>query len=407
MVNYPIPARTHHVDKYIVGLTILVVWSLAYLFVPRRLDAFVLSRIFKLVSLLAVNMLVFALAGEITFRLIDPWLARLGPFASKDTPSFLSPHAPVDGSIGQSNALGFRDREWSRQKISAAPRIIAIGDSFTYGAGVSYDDTFVTLLSQAVADRIPGTEILNMGVSAWGPHEELALLKSTVLDFNPDLVILNVYAGNDIVEDARFEPALFVGGHRYRVHVSGNWFHDYLGPQQWFLYHHLNYLTTVGRIRLKQAFGAQGNPGTRWQRSAQSFCSLYGKHPTPYFEYHWTEARHVYEEMLILLRSHGIDFLVVIHPDPEQLYEWTARHPCAPGMGLEAYDFERPQRHLQEWASAHLVPAVDLLPAFKKLPNPDAYFLGRIDDNHYSSDGHRLAAGQILPGLLERLAHRP
>jgi hypothetical protein len=29
LVNYPIPARTHHVDKYIVGLTILVLWSIS------------------------------------------------------------------------------------------------------------------------------------------------------------------------------------------------------------------------------------------------------------------------------------------------------------------------------------------------------------------------------------------
>ena len=367
LVNHPIPPVAHHVDKYVMGLAALNVWSLAFIFSPRGLDDFLQSRVFHALRLVLINALIFALAGEVIFRLIDPWLAGFGPFASRETPSLLTPHAKVDGSIGRSNTLGFRDREWSRHKTSSAPRIIALGDSFTYGAGVSYDETFVTLLSQTLITHIPGAEVLNMGVSGWGPHEELALLKSTVLDFRPDLVLLNVYAGNDILEDARYKQAVFVGGHRYLVHVTGNWFHDHLGPQRWYLYHHLNFLTTVGPMRAQQTLGLPGRTETRWRRSAIWFCGLYGKHPTPYFESHWSEARRVYEEMLAILQSNNIKFVIAVHPDPEQLYEWTPRHACGRESEEHSYDFERPQRYLQAWTSAHQVPMVDLLPVFKTL----------------------------------------
>ena len=402
LVYYPIPYRAHHIDKVLLGMGGLLAWSLLYNLAPARLSVFLNSRAFHWFWVIFLNSLVFIMIGETVFRFADPWLAQRGPFGGKQTPSFMTPHALVEGSIRFSNSLGFRDLERTPDRKTLAPRIIAIGDSFTYGAGVSYDQAFVTLLEHGLKERNADVEILNMGVPGWGPHEELELLKSTAVNFKPDLVLLNVFVGNDIIPDGHFEPAMLVAGQRYVVHGSGNWIHDHLEPQRWFLYHHLHYLRTIGPRRLEQVLGPAAGKRVTWRRPVREACMLYWKADARSFESYWSQAREALEAIVRLLRSRRIDVILVLHPDVDQLY--VPRLPCGRGTTIDQYDFERPQRLLREWAAMHDVPVVDLLPGFQQLPQPDLLYLVHQDDTHYNAEGHRLVAGTMLPVLYDWLA---
>ena len=50
------------------------------------------------------------------------------------------------------NSLGFRDREFPKEKPAGELRVLAIGDSFTFGAGVQLDDCWVQLLERRLAE---------------------------------------------------------------------------------------------------------------------------------------------------------------------------------------------------------------------------------------------------------------
>jgi len=127
-------------------------------------------------------------------------LARSGLFDSRyNTPFGLVPHRPTEGSIGRTNSSGFRDRERTRERASAASRIVALGDSFTWGAGITYDDTFVTLLEQKLQAEQPGAEVMNLGASGFQPDEYLSVLTWHGLQYHPDLVLMNFYIGNDFL----------------------------------------------------------------------------------------------------------------------------------------------------------------------------------------------------------------
>jgi hypothetical protein len=65
------------------------------------------------------------------------------------------------------NSLGFRDRGPREiTLVSSTPRLLFIGDSFTEGIGVPYEDTFVGLLAERLGkERV---DVLNAAVASYG-----------------------------------------------------------------------------------------------------------------------------------------------------------------------------------------------------------------------------------------------
>lgn len=99
----------------------------------------------------------------------------------------------------QTNSHGFRDRERTHARTPGVLRIVAIGDSFTFGADVDDGERFTDALERAA----PGLEALNLGVNAYGPDQELRLLEIEGLRYAPDVVVWVVFLGNDL-HDLRY-----------------------------------------------------------------------------------------------------------------------------------------------------------------------------------------------------------
>ena len=81
--------------------------------------------------------------------------------------------------------MGFRDRERETARGSdrngSRLRIVVLGDSFTWGHGVEDEGLFTRLLE----DRLPGTEVWNLGGSAYSTEQELLLLRKESRRIDP------------------------------------------------------------------------------------------------------------------------------------------------------------------------------------------------------------------------------
>lgn len=99
------------------------------------------------------------------------------------------------------NSLGMRDRERTVTKPANTYRVAFVGDSFTESIQVPLEKTFPALLEGKC--RPASVEALNFGVTGYGTAQELLLLRSRVLQFQPDLVVLVFFAGNDIFNNHR------------------------------------------------------------------------------------------------------------------------------------------------------------------------------------------------------------
>lgn len=89
------------------------------------------------------------------------------------------------------NSLGLRDAERSPAPEPGTVRILALGDSVTFGMGVPEADTsprrLESLLNAAPGPRV---EVRNMGTPGYNTLQELAQLREVGLGLRPDLVVV-------------------------------------------------------------------------------------------------------------------------------------------------------------------------------------------------------------------------
>ncbi len=108
-------------------------------------------------------------------------------------------------------AAGLRDdRERPQEKRAGSFRIALLGDSCTEAVQVPFEATWGKLLerelahcSALAAQGFRTIETLNFGVSGYSTAQELLTLRHESNRFNPDLVLLAFYAGNDVRNNQR------------------------------------------------------------------------------------------------------------------------------------------------------------------------------------------------------------
>ena len=108
----------------------------------------------------------------------------------------------------ESNSDGFRTKELE-PKAPGVRRIVTLGDSSTFGWGVSEAYTYQRLLDDRLADRGGNVEVLNLGISGHTSRHGRAVFDHYARDLEPDLLIISFGAN-----DARqvLEPADVVLG---------------------------------------------------------------------------------------------------------------------------------------------------------------------------------------------------
>jgi len=160
-------------------------------------------------SLLLIFSLVFAgILGEGILRIVEHPLSK--PFVDtttwqepSDSLGFTMAHnfegiGPVSSWV-KTNSQGVRDDvEHPWVKDSGTIRILGIGDSFTFGWGVSLEETFLKKLEHTLK-KMTGVEIetINAGVPKWDLNHYYVYLRNIGIRYSPDIIVLT-YFFNDI-----------------------------------------------------------------------------------------------------------------------------------------------------------------------------------------------------------------
>jgi hypothetical protein len=84
------------------------------------------------------------------------------------------------------NSKGLRDREYDYEKRHGVIRVLAFGDSFTFGSGVAQKACF----TEVAEDALDGVEILNMGVPGYGLDQILLSFLAQGVKYHPDVVLV-------------------------------------------------------------------------------------------------------------------------------------------------------------------------------------------------------------------------
>ena len=101
------------------------------------------------------------------------------------------------------NSKGLRGQEYPYEKDKNTFRILVLGDSFTAALQVPEEEIFPKLLETQLQQRYPHTkiEVINAGVVGYGTDNELAYFTHEGYKYQPDLVLLALFTGNDLTDN--------------------------------------------------------------------------------------------------------------------------------------------------------------------------------------------------------------
>lgn len=105
---------------------------------------------------------------------------------------------PLDYRV-RTNAAGFRDPERELAKPTGTRRVVVLGDSMAWGWGIAPGERFGDLLDERLG---PEVEVLNLGVPGYGTDQELWVLETVGLAYEPDVVLLG-FVLNDVIDARR------------------------------------------------------------------------------------------------------------------------------------------------------------------------------------------------------------
>jgi lysophospholipase L1-like esterase len=128
-------------------------------------------------------------------------------------------YLPRSGSSGRgyrTNASHMRyGEELARPKPAAELRVFVVGGSTAWGAGVSQDQLYSTLMERrfdTALGKNPAVRVIAAGVAGYVSTQERLLVESVVLDLEPDVVVMltgandiyNGYRGNNFLRNQDF-----------------------------------------------------------------------------------------------------------------------------------------------------------------------------------------------------------
>jgi hypothetical protein len=169
------------------------------------------------VLVLAITVLVLLLGAEVVLR-VTYHPENLGTVIRYDSLLgwSLAPNATLTShDTGRGlhyrmdiNSLGLREDEVAMPKPKGRKRILILGDSIAFGSGVEAGERFSDLLKHA----LPGdVDVINAGVPGWGNDQELLFYERDLRRLDPDVVVLEFTANNDVVNNELKGPLIEEG----------------------------------------------------------------------------------------------------------------------------------------------------------------------------------------------------
>lgn len=330
------------------------------------------------------SIVAFSLIAEIVLMIFVPkpivWLDPQESYVHH--PKLIHKLKPNQNSFTHSftvttNSYGLRNQEFPLKPNPGIFRILALGDSLTFGNGVQAQDTYPKQLESML--NLEGRQkykVINAGAPGYDTWQEVTYLREYGWKFKPRLVIIGFYA-NDIVPRPRRIPQI--------INESG--FKKKQGIQGLFSYKAIHLLKRSRvLLLLRDRYQKLVN---RISPSAESRhkLSLLNGTADPFIESGWKEVESSLKELLDLGKKHDFSLLLVLFPMPDQL--------------ITDYPHATYPTRLKAIAHKYKIHFVDLMQVFKE--NFNGFGSLFIEgDGHPNAKAYTIAAREITKYLLER-----
>ncbi|TKJ42302.1 hypothetical protein CEE37_01080 [candidate division LCP-89 bacterium B3_LCP] len=180
-------------------ILILYILSILALFAFFRRNAKVKKLVVNNIVLIAATFIVLSGLKLADFVLGMVIKERDFIFTPNTTALYDTPEFSYTASI---NYLGFRGPDPDLKKDSKTYKILMLGDSFTFGWGLEFEDTWPWVAQNMLNEKGHNVRIYNLGGPGHHPMHYFYTAKRTLPHLKPDLVIVNILQGNDLYQIA-------------------------------------------------------------------------------------------------------------------------------------------------------------------------------------------------------------
>lgn len=309
----------------------------------------------------------------------------------------------------QISSLGLRDREYAKKRTNEI-RVALVGDSMAMGWGLLRSETVSRQLERLLqsSNTLGHIQVINAGQFGYGPAQELSMLEETVGVLEPDIVILQLFMGNDLADSAR------AGGIRLEAHSLDALLTDGLMSRDSNTCYRINRWLRETSRAYQQFANSTGN--------AAPICSLIPQEslPSPIViipnadRPDWLEVdlKKWYPELNIsweitkegirgirqYCRDRGIKLFVYVQPSLADVSLNSFYRAVSFSADTSIYEHRKGIRLAEKFLRAEHLMSVDILGAILAEENPEAAFY--LWDGHLTPNGAKRVAKALYSSIV-------
>ena len=316
------------------------------------------------------------------------------------------------------NSRGLRDLEHKLTKGKNNFRIAILGDSFAEARSVNLEETFWFLMNERLNKcenhKYDKIETINFGVSEYGTAQQLLTLRKHVWKYDPDLILLAFFSGNDIADNSKI-----LSKKKYRPYFVYNENEIILDNSFRHSKPYLLLKSNIGQLIIKMS---------NYSRILQVLREIYvnnyfakkvtEKNIEPGLNYQqfykpidqtWSEAWEITESLIKLMnqdiKKKGKEFIVVTLSNPQQVHP-DILHQETFKKDLNIDDLLYPDKRIKKLGDEENFLVINLAETLSKYANRNKVFLHGFEntpkgEGHWNEEGHFIASTVISKKICE------
>ncbi len=375
--------------------------------------------------LLGASLLLALTSAEVALRLVgfsSPVFSQTDPVTGRSLwPGARGWQTREGRAYVQINSDGMRDREFSVTKQDRCSRIAVLGDSFAEAMQVKLEDSFPKALERLLNETDSGYarhyEVLNFGVSGYGTGSQLLTLRHKVWKYDPDIVLLAMFTGNDIRNNSRFLSDGFDAKRPYFLRdatgeiIVDNSFRESSSwesrrrLERWGISSVFNRSAVLQLVRHARLYVSNGRARTvvdRWDEPGVE-QEVFAPPQTDAWREAWAVTEALLRTMHREVKEHGATLIVVtlsngiqVHPDSRLRAEFMT--------AMKVEDVFYPDRRVAEFCRANGIAVVTLAPPLQTFADRTGKYLhgfanAKLGGGHWNEEGHKAAARLMAPAI--------
>jgi len=336
--------------------------------------------------------------------------------------------SPVFRQELRTNSQGMHDTEHMVDKSANTFRILMLGDSFVQAFQVDESETAHQVLEDSLnaryLDKSHQFEVLSAGALGWSNGQQLVYYREFGRSYEPDLVLLMFFIGNDFKDNLPGNAATVKGFNCYAPYFAvcdGQFQADPLtyapgisdlanncSPARRSLINVLGWLYQRSRLYQmidpvlvsnfpRQVFG---------QGLITPLLALYTPNHQYELEYTWQVTEDTIAQLQQEVEADGRQFAVVVI-NPEELFNLMLLRPAErenlvnQSPDLAEVDVTQPNRRLSAFFALHQTPYLDLMEPMLAKQRAEGIPLHLQGDRHWTVEGNRFVGEVIAQWLAE------